>query len=68
MKEKFENILNEHGIYGEDIEQILFAVHDMFALMADKTFEEEPYAKETVKEYAPLPFNLPLKSTLNSPS
>ena len=51
MKEKFENILNEHGIYGEDIEQILFAVHDMFALMADKTYDEEPNAHETIRKY-----------------
>lgn len=54
MKEKFESILNNHGIYGEDVEQVLFAVHDMFAFMADKTYEEEPcspYAHELVKKY-----------------
>ena len=51
MKQKFENILSERGIYGEDVEQILFAVHDMFAFMADKTYEEEPYAKEIIKRY-----------------
>ena len=51
MKEKFESILNEHGIYGEDVEDILFAVHDMLAFMADKIYEEEPYAKATVREY-----------------
>ena len=51
MKEKFESILNEHGIYGEDVEQVLYAVHDMLAFMADKTYEEEPNAHETIKRY-----------------
>ncbi|MGN0318718.1 MAG: hypothetical protein ACI4E1_12380 [Lachnospira sp.] len=51
MKEKFESILNEHGIYGEDIEQVLYAVHDMLAFMADKTYEEEPFAHETIRKY-----------------
>ena len=51
MKERFEIILNEHGIYGEDVEEILFAVHDMLAFMADKTYKEEPYATETVRKY-----------------
>lgn len=44
MKEKFEAILKEHGIYGEDVEEILYAVHDMMMFVADKTKEEEPYA------------------------
>lgn len=52
MKEKFESILNEHGIYGQDVEQVLFAVHDMLAFMADKTHEEEPHATETAKRYS----------------
>ena len=51
MKEKFESILNEHGIYGEDVEQVLFAVHDMLAFMADKTYDEEPNAHETIRKY-----------------
>lgn len=51
MKEKFESILNEHGIYGEDVEEVLYAVHDMLAFMADKTQEEEPYATVTVRKY-----------------
>lgn len=51
MKEKFERILNAHGIYGEDVEDILFAVHDMLAFMADKTHEEEPHAIASVREY-----------------
>ena len=44
MKEKFEDILKEHGIYGEDAEEILYAVHDMLSFVADKTKREEPYA------------------------
>ena len=51
MKEKFESILNERGIYGEDVEQVLYAVHDMLAFMADKIYEEEPYAHVTIREY-----------------
>ena len=44
MREKFEAILKEHGIYGEDVEEILYAVHDMLLFVADKTQKEEPYA------------------------
>lgn len=51
MKEQFESILNEHGIFGEDIEQVLYAVHDMLALIADKIYDENPYATSTVREY-----------------
>lgn len=29
MKEKFESILKEHGIYGEDVEEILYSVQEM---------------------------------------
>lgn len=48
MKEKFEAILNEHGIYGEDVEEILYAVHDMLLLVADETKEKEPYATNSI--------------------
>lgn len=48
MKEKFEEILNKHGIYEEDIEKILYAVSDMFECMIEKTKEEEPYAINTI--------------------
>lgn len=44
MREKFESILNEHGIYGEDIEEILYAVHDMLVCAADDIKEKYPYA------------------------
>lgn len=48
MKEKFEEILKEHGIYGEDIEEILYSVSDMLKYMADETKEKEPYAVNTI--------------------
>lgn len=48
MREKFEEILKEHNIYGEDLEEILYAVHDMLLLIADETKEKEPYAIHTI--------------------
>lgn len=48
MKEKFEEILKEHGIYGEDVEEILYAVSDMLNYAADKTRKEEPYAVNSI--------------------
>ena len=48
MREKFESILEKHGIYGENPEEILYAVQDMLNFMADKTREEEPYATTTI--------------------
>lgn len=48
MREKFESILKEHGIYEEDIEEILYAVSDMLNFVADKTKEEEPYATNSI--------------------
>ncbi len=48
MKEKFESILNDHGIYGEDVKKILYAVSDMLNYVSDKTKEEEPYATNSI--------------------
>lgn len=48
MREKFEKILNEHGIYGEDPEDILYAVHDMLEFVANETREKEPYATNSI--------------------
>lgn len=48
MREKFKEILKEHGIYGEDPEEILYAVHDMLTLIADETKEKEPYAVNSI--------------------
>ena len=50
MKEIFESILEKNGIYGEDVENVLYAVEEMLKLMADKTKEEEPYATRTIAE------------------
>lgn len=49
MKEKFENILKEHGICGEDVEEILYAVSDMLNYVADKTKQDEPYATNSIE-------------------
>lgn len=48
MNEIFEAILKEHGIYGEDAEEILYAVNDMLLFVADKIKKEEPYATNTI--------------------
>ena len=50
MKDKFQEILNNHGIYGEDVDNVLNAVHDMLILMADKTKAEYPYATNSIKK------------------
>lgn len=47
--DKFENILKEHGIYGENIEEILYAVSDMLNYEADKTKQDEPYVTNTIE-------------------
>lgn len=49
MREKFEEILEKHSIYGEDVEEILYAVHDMLTLVADETKENEPYAVVSIR-------------------
>ena len=48
MKEKFESILEEHGIYGEDVEEILYAVREMMEYATKKLKETEPYAIVTI--------------------
>lgn len=50
MKQKFENILERHGIFGEDVEEVLFAVSDMLEFMADKMATKEPYATESISK------------------
>ena len=49
MREKFEKILKDHNIYGEDVENILEAVSDMLLLVAKETKENEPYATNTIE-------------------
>ena len=48
MREKFEKILNDHGISGEDIEEILYSVSDMLKLVAEETKANEPYAINSI--------------------
>lgn len=48
MREKFERILEEHGIYGEDIEEILHAANEMLLLVANTTKKDAPYATSTI--------------------
>lgn len=48
MREKFEAILKGHGIYGEDPEEILYAVQEMLLLVADEIKEKEPYAVNSI--------------------
>ena len=48
MREKFEKILNDHSIRGEDIEEILYSVSDMLKLVADETKANEPYAINSI--------------------
>ena len=49
MKKEFENILNEHGIYEEDTEEILYAVQDMIEAVINEIKEKEPYATNTIE-------------------
>ena len=49
MREKFKSILNDNGIYGEEIEGILYAVQEMLELVAEETAENEPYATNSIK-------------------
>ena len=48
MKEKFKSILEEHYIYGEDPEEILYAVHDMLLFAVKEMKEKEPYAINSI--------------------
>lgn len=48
MREKFDEILKEYGIYGEDVEDILNAVYDMVIYAADETKRNEPYATNSI--------------------
>lgn len=48
MGEKFEKILNEHGLYGEDPEEVIYAVRDMLELVLEETKEKEPYAINSI--------------------
>lgn len=49
MREQFERILKEHGIFGEDVEEILYAVSEMLDLSAEDTKERYPYATNSIR-------------------
>lgn len=51
MEEKFKEILENHGIYGEDITEILYAVCEMFQYIADDTKKKYPYATNSIDRY-----------------
>ena len=44
MREKFDEILKKHGIYGEDVENVLNAVSEIMECVANTLREKEPYA------------------------
>lgn len=48
MREKFNDILKNHGIYGENIEEILYAVSDILEFVAKETKKSEPYAINSI--------------------
>lgn len=48
MREKFNQILEKHGIY-EDVEEILYAVSDMLEFVAEETRKNEPYATNSIE-------------------
>lgn len=50
MKERLQQILNDHGIFGEEVETVLNAVHDMLVYVTDDLKENEPDAINTIDE------------------
>lgn len=48
MREKFDEILKRHGIYGEDVEDILYSVRDILEYVAEETRKNEPYATNSI--------------------
>ena len=47
-REKYLEILKEHGIYDEEVEEILRAVSDMLNDEADRLEVKEPYAFSSI--------------------
>ena len=50
MKEKFAEIINERGLYGDDPEEVIRAVYDLICYKSDKTKEKYPYAVREIDE------------------
>lgn len=51
LRKKFEEILCNNGIYGEEVTDILTSVQEMLEYMAADTEEKYPYAKNSVEGY-----------------
>lgn len=49
MREKFDEILKSHGIYGEDVEKVLYSVQEMLEYVAEETKKNEPYAINSIE-------------------
>ena len=50
LRDKFNKVLEKHGIFCEDAEEILLAVHDMLDCAADDTKEKYSYAHRTIAD------------------
>ena len=51
MREKYEKLLKDHGIFGvnDKLEDIIYAVSDMLTIKADEIELKEPYATVSIK-------------------
>ena len=50
MKEKFAEIMNERGLYGDDPEEVIRSVYDLICYNSDKMKEKYPYAAREIDE------------------
>lgn len=51
MRDKFEEILHNNGIYGEEVADVLTSVQEMLEYMADDAEKKYPYAKNAIDGY-----------------
>lgn len=49
MREKFNEILERHGVYGEDAEEILYSVQEMLEYVVEEIRQNEPYATNSIE-------------------
>lgn len=50
MKEKLNQIMKDHGIFGEEVETILEVVQDMLTYAADDLKENSPQAIKSIDD------------------
>lgn len=50
MKEKLNQIMKDHGIFGEEVETILEVVQDMLTCAADDLKENSPQAIKSIDD------------------